>query len=150
VVAIVKPWADKLFADRYAPQSLLQQALGGATGIASLARTVPTHLDQILHDLETGNVQVRPLVPVLDTLPDRIHQSASRLGVAIFAASMSIAGVLALPEGLERPMEWVRLTLAILFGMSALTGWTLAWWWHFLAQGKRLHLAPWIRLFRRR
>jgi hypothetical protein len=47
-------------------------------------------------------------------------------------------------------MEWVRLTLAILFGMSALTGWTLAWWWHFLAQGKRLHLAPWIRLFRRR
>jgi ubiquinone biosynthesis protein len=150
VVAIVKPWADKLFAERYAPQSMLQQALGGATGIASLARTVPTHLDQILHDLETGNVQVRPLVPVLDTLPDRIHQSTSRLGVTIFAASTTIAAVLALPEGLDRPMAWVRLTLAVVLGGSALAGWTTAWWWHFLGQGKRLHLAPLLQFLRRR
>jgi ubiquinone biosynthesis protein len=150
VVAIVKPWAEKLFADRYAPQSMLQQALGGATGIASLVRAVPTHLDQILHDLETGNVQVRPLVPVLDTLPDRIHQSASRLGVAIFAASMTIAGVLALPGALEQPMEWARFVLAVLLGTSALAGWTVAWWWHFVGQGKRLHLAPLLRLLRRR
>ncbi len=150
VVAIVKPWAEKLFGERYAPQAMLQQALGGATGIASLVRTVPTHLDQILHDLETGNVQVRPLMPVLDTLPDRLHQSASRLGVAIFAASMSVAGVLALPDALTRPLEWAKLALALALGALAVTGWTTAWWWHFIGQGKRLRLAPIIQLFRRR
>ncbi len=149
-MAIVKPYAERLLSDRYSPQALLQQALGGATGIASLIRTVPNHLDQILHDLETGNVQVRPQTPILDTLPDRVYQSASRLGVAIFSASMSISAALVVPDDWTRPMQWLKLALFVAFSSFAVAGWIAMWWWHFLGQGKRLRLAPLIQFFRRR
>jgi len=150
VLSIVKPYAERMFTDRYSPQAMLQQALGGATGMASLIRTVPTHLDQILHDLETGNVQVRPHTPKLDLLPDRVHQSASRLGVAIFSAAMTISAAVVVPDDWTRPMQWLKVALFVGFSTFALAGWTATWWWHFIGQGKRLRLAPLIQLFRRR
>lgn len=149
-LSIVKPYAERLFADRYSPQAMLQQALGGATGIASLIRTVPTHLDQILHDVETGNVQIRPLTPKLDLLPDRVHNSASRIGVAIFSAAMTVSAAVVVPDDWTRPMQWVKLALFVGFSTVATVGWTAMWWWHFLGQGKRLRLAPLIQFFRRR
>lgn len=149
-LSIVKPYAERMFTDRYSPQAMLQQALGGATGMASLIRTVPTHLDQILHDLETGNVQVRPHTPKLDLLPDRVHQSASRLGVAIFSAAMTISAAVVVPDDWTRPMQWLKVALFLGFSTFAIAGWTAAWWWHFIAKGKRLRLAPLIQLFRRR
>lgn len=150
VLSIVKPYAERLFADRYSPQAMIQQALGGATGVASLIRTVPTHLDQILHDVETGNVQIRPLTPVLDTLPERVHQSASRIGVAIYSAAMTISAAVVVPDDWSRPMQWLKIALFATFSTLAIAGWTATWWWHFLGQGKRLRLAPLIKFFRRR
>jgi len=129
---------------------MLQQALGGATGIASLIRSVPTHLDQILHDVETGNVQIRPLTPKLDLLPDRLHNSASRIGVAIFSAAMTVSAAVVVPDDWTRPMQWVKLAFVVGFSTLAVAGWTAMWWWHFLGQGKRLRLAPLIQFFRRR
>ena len=149
-LSIVKPYAERMFTDRYSPQAMLQQALGGATGMASLIRTVPTHLDQILHDLETGNVQVRPHTPKLDLLPDRVHQSASRVGVAIFSAAMTVSAAIVVPDDWTRPMQWIKIALFVGCSTFALVGWTAAWWWHFIGQGKRLRLAPLIQLFRRR
>jgi ubiquinone biosynthesis protein len=149
-IAVIKPHAERLLTDRYSPQALLQQALGGATGIASLIRTVPNHLDQILHDLETGNVQVRPQTPKLDLLPDRIYQSTSRLGVAIFSSAMTISAALVVPDGWAHPMQWFKIVLFLSLSTFSLAGWVTMWWWHFLGQGKKLRLAPLIQLFRRR
>lgn len=148
-LAITKPYVEQIFTERWSPQQMLQQALGGGVGVASLLRTVPTHVDQILHDFETGNVQVKPITPKLDKLPDTLYQSATRLAVALFAASMSVSAAVSLPAGYAGYMDWARIALFFLFTTLAIGGWTVTWWWHWLGRGRSIRLTPLLRLFRR-
>jgi ubiquinone biosynthesis protein len=149
VLAITKPYVERIFAERWSPQQMLQQALGGGVGVASLLRTVPTHVDQILHDFETGNVQVRPLTPKLDTLPDVLYQSATRLAVALFASAMTVSAAVTLPTDYDRAMDWVHIAFFLLFTTLAIGGWTVTWWWHWLGRGRSLRLSPVLNFFRR-
>jgi ubiquinone biosynthesis protein len=148
-LAITKPYVERIFTERWNPQQVVQQALGGGVGVASLLRTVPTHLDQILHDFETGNVQVKPITPTLDKLPDTLYQSATRINVALFAASMSICAAVALPAEYDGPMDWVRMLFFLLFTTLAVGGWTVTWWWHWLGRVRTFRVTPLLRLFRR-
>jgi ubiquinone biosynthesis protein len=149
-IPVIRPHVEKVFSERWEPSQMLSQALGGATGVASLLRTVPTHVDQILHDFETGNVQVRPLVPKLDQIPDRLHDGATRIAVAIFAASMTIASALALPTGYASYADKFRIAFFLVTLGSATAGWTVTWWWHWLGRGVHLRLSPFLDFFRRR
>lgn len=149
VLSITKPYVERIFSERWSPQQMIQEALGGGIGMASLLRTVPTHVDQILHDFETGNLQVKPITPKLDRLPDTVYQSATRLAVALFAASMSICSAMVVPEGYEEYMDWARIALFVMFTTLAIGGWTVTWWWHWLGRGRTLKLSPLLKLFRR-
>lgn len=149
-LAITKPYVEEIFGERWSPQQMVQQALGGGVGMASLLRTIPTHVDQILHDFETGNVQIRPITPRLDKLPDTIYQSATRLAVALFAASMSICAAVSIPQGYEGYMDWTRIAFFMLFTTLAIGGWTVTWWWHWLGRVRTFKLAPIVNLFRGR
>ncbi len=148
-LAITKPYVERIFTERWNPQHMLQHALGGGVGMASLLRTVPTHVDQILHDFETGNVQVKPITPKLDKLPDTLYQSATRLAVALFAASMSVCAAVIVPDGYEGYMDWVRIAFFVLFTTLAIGGWTVTWWWHWLGRGRSFRVTPLLKLFRR-
>jgi ubiquinone biosynthesis protein len=148
-LAITKPYVERIFTERWSPQQMLQHALGGGVGVASLLRTVPTHVDQILHDFETGNVQVRPITPKLDKVPDTLYQSATRVAVALFAASMSICAAVIVPDGYEGYMDWARIALFVLFTTLAIGGWTVTWWWHWLGRGRSFRVTPLLKLFRR-
>ena len=150
VLAITKPYVERIFSERWSPQQMVQQALGGGVGMASLLRTVPTHLDQILHDFETGNVQVKPLTPKLDKLPDVVHQGATRIAVGLFAASMTISAAVSLPDGYEGFMDWARIAFFFLFASLAIGGWTVTWWWHWLGRDFKFRITPLLNLFRRR
>lgn len=149
VLTITKPYVERIFGERWRPERMLEHALGGGVGVASLLRTVPTHVDQILHDFETGNVQVRPITPKLDRLPDTLYQSATRLAVALFAASMSICAAVVVPDGYAQPMDWARIALFVLFTMLAVGGWTVTWFWHWLGRERSIRLTPLLKLFRR-
>ena len=148
-LSITKPYVERIFAERWSPQQMVQQALGGGVGMASLLRTVPTHVDQILHDFETGNVQVRPITPKLDKLPDTLYQSATRIAVALFAASMTVSAAVSMPDGYESYMDWIRIAFFLLFTTLAIGGWTVTWWWHWLGRGRSIRLAPLLKLIRR-
>jgi ubiquinone biosynthesis protein len=148
-LAITKPYVERIFADRWAPQQMVQQALGGGVGIASLLRTIPTHLDQILHDFETGNVIVKPVTPTLDKIPDTIYQSATRVAVALFATSMSICAAVIMPAEYENPVSWFRFLLFMMFTALAIGGWTVTWWWHWLGRVRTFRVTPLLKFFRR-
>ncbi len=149
-LAITKPYVERIFSERWSPQQMVQQALGGGVGAASLLRTLPTHVDQILHDFETGNLIVNPRTPILDKLPNTIYQSATRLAVALFAASMTISSAVSIPENYEGYMDWARIGMFMLFTSLAIGAWTLSWWWHWLGKGRSFKLAPILNFFRRR
>jgi ubiquinone biosynthesis protein len=148
-LSITKPYVERIFSERWSPNQLVQNALGGGVGVASLLRTVPTHVDQILHDFETGNVAVRPLTPKLDKLPDTLYQSATRLAVALFAASMSICAAVSIPSEYDGIMDWIRIFFFLLFTTLAVGGWTVTWWWHWLGRGRSFRLTPLLNFFRR-
>lgn len=148
-VPLIRPHVETAFQERWKPDQLLTQALGGATGVASLLRTVPTHVDQIMHDFETGNIQIRPMVPKLDLIPDRIHDGSSRVALAIFAGAMSLCAAASLPNGYETLGDWLRTFFFLIALAAAGAGWTTIWWWHWLGRGQRVRLAPFLRFFRR-
>ena len=149
-LAITKPYVERIFSERWSPQQMVQQALGGGVGAASLLRTLPTHVDQILHDFETGNMIVNPVTPTLDKIPDTLHQSATRIAVALFASAMTVASAVSIPDGYEGYMDWARIGMFVIFTSMAIGGWTVTWWWHWLGKGVTLKLTPILNFFRRR
>ncbi len=146
MVAIATPYAERLVRERYAPARLLGEALGGVTGVGSLLRQIPGHLDQILHDFETGNVQVRAVTPQLDAIAPGLHRFGTRVILTGLAATLSLcATILYATASAERPHTWaIALTLA---------GAVIAWLFLLggsLVTGKALRVSPWMELLRRR
>ncbi len=146
LLGIAQPYIKQIMARRLDPMSMMQSALGEASGLGSTLRTLPAQLDQILHDFETGNIQVRAVTPQLDELPDVVYHLAGRLSLTSFAASMSIACALVVPETMDNP---VKVGLSVFTGLLAAGGWTALLWWHVLGRGKPMRVTPLLRFFRR-
>ena len=146
LAAISRPYVQQILAARYAPATLVGDFLGEAGGLASLVRELPPKLDQILHDVESGNVQVRAVTPELDDVPDLLHQLAGRLGLTAFAAAMTLAAALLLAS--DGGAVW-RVVLGVSCALTAAGAWTVLFLWHVVGRGKPLRLRPWIRIFRR-
>ncbi|HEV7735393.1 MAG TPA: AarF/UbiB family protein [Candidatus Binatia bacterium] len=146
LVAIARPVVERLVAGRWAPTRLLADAMTGATGMGSLLRGLPSQLEQLLQDVETGNLQVRAVSPALDELPMRIHQLASRLSLTGFAAALSICTALLVPPELRFDL---RSVLCVLCLVLAASGWTTLLWWHVLGRGRPVSVTAVMKLLRR-
>lgn len=146
LVGIARPYVQQVLARRLSPMTLLQNFAGEATELAALVARLPAQLDQVLHDVETGNLQVRAVTPALDEVPALLHQMSGRIGLTAFAFAMTLCAALVLPD---RDPHWARLTLTVTCVLAAAGAWTLLFWWHVVGRGKPLRLAPILRLFRR-
>jgi ubiquinone biosynthesis protein len=146
LIAIARPMVERVVAGRWSPARLLTDAMSGATGVGSLLRALPAQLEQVLHDVESGNLQVRAASPALDELPLRIHQLASRLSLTGFAASLSICTALLVPPELGLDL---RSVLCLLCLALAAAGWTALLWWHVLGRGRPLQVTALLKLLRR-
>lgn len=146
LVAIARPVVERLVADRWSPTRLLSDAMSGATGMGSLLRGLPAQLEQLLQDVETGNLQVRAVSPALDELPLRIHQLASRLSLTGFAAALSICAALLVPAEMQLDL---RSVLFVFCFVTAAVGWTTLLWWHVLGRGRPVRVAEIMKLLRR-
>jgi len=146
LTSIARPYVQQMVSRRLAPMSVLQGIATEASGLATLVRGLPAQLDQILHDVESGSLQVRALTPELDQIPGLLHQLAGRLGLTAFAVAMSLCAAIVLPD---RNPHWVQLTLCIACASLAAGAWTILFWWHVVGRGKPLRLRPLMKLFRR-
>ena len=124
----------------------LTDAMSGATDVSGLLRGLPVPIEQLLHDVESGNLQVRVVSAALDELPLRIHQLASRLSLTGFAAALSICAALLVPP---EPRRDLRSVLCVACILLAAGGWTALLWWHVLGRGRPLQVAALMKLLRR-
>jgi ubiquinone biosynthesis protein len=145
VVGIARPYVQQTLARRLSPQLLLRELATEAGTLGSLAQRLPMQVDQLLLDFETGNLQVRAVTPELDTLPFTLHQTASRLSLALFAASSALCCALLLPRDLH---DWPRLVLSVALGLGSAGAWLVLLGWHFV-RGKPVRVTRFLRLFRR-
>lgn len=145
IVAIARPYVQHSLASRLSPSELLHEFASEVSTLGSLAHRLPTHLDQLLHDFETGNLQIRAVTPKLNRLPSVLQQSASRISLSLFASVMSLCCAMVVTSALA---ETPRLVLGIALGLTAATSWTILLGWHFV-RGSPLKLTPLVRLFKR-
>ena len=146
LIGIARPFLDAVVEQRLAPQRLLGDLMGEASGIGSMLRTAPGQVDQLLHDFETGNIMVRAVTPELDDVPRRLHALGGRISLTAFASAMTIATAIALPETSQSKP---RMVAAVVMGLAAAASWTALFLWHWLGRGKPVKVAPLLRLFRR-
>ncbi len=146
LVGIARPYAERIAAERFAPTRLLEQALTRATGVGGLVARMPDQIEQLLHDVETGNLQLRALTPELDQLPRVMRWSSARLSLGLFAASMSLCcAVLVAAEPVGTLAVWLAIAT---FGL-ALLGWGATFASYFIGSGQTVRVGPLIKLFRR-
>jgi ubiquinone biosynthesis protein len=146
IVRIAMPYAKQIAVRKFSPHALFENLTSEATSLGAMAMRFPEQAAQLLHDLETGNLQVRAMTPELDALPALLHQAAGRLALALFALAMTLCCALVLPE---HAPHWSQIALSVALGLTAASAWSITFWWHVVGRGKPLKLAPLIRLFRR-
>jgi ubiquinone biosynthesis protein len=146
IAGIARPWAERIVAERFAPEHMLEAALSRATGVGGLVSRMPDQLEQLMHDVETGNLQLRALTPELDQLPKLVRWASGRLSWGLFSSAMSLcAAVLIASE----PLWFVAQGLGIFCVLAAVLGWTATFLSYFVGSGHTVRLGPIIRLFRR-
>ncbi len=147
LVEIARIYIEPLVKARYTPQKLLEEAFSGATGIGSMFRHLPGQIDQLLHDLETGNLQVRALASNLDLFEPMLKQLGGRISLALFSASMTIGAALLLPND---PTTFYQVPiLSVLCILVAIGAWTVLLWWQFMTVGRPVKISRFLKFFRR-
>lgn len=147
LVGIGRPYAERIMAERMNPKTLLREIIGEAGGVGALLRGLPAQLDQILHDVETGNLQFRAVTPTLDGLPSMLHSVTKRLSLAAFAVAMTLACVLAItPPGRQGWGWWV---VCVVSGVVSVGAWLSLAALNAVGSGKPLRVSPLLRFFRR-
>src|SRR5690606_31217147 len=126
----------QLVSQRFSPQRLASELAGEASGLASSLRSLPGHLDQLLHDFETGNIRVRAVTPELDDLPRLVHQAAGKLGLSLFATATTLAAAITAPT-LPAPSFAAALP-SVFLALVSTGAWLTLLGWQLLGRGKPL------------
>jgi ubiquinone biosynthesis protein len=146
LVALARPLLEGMVRQRLSPKQWLGDMLGEAGGMVSMLRTLPGQVEQLLHDFESGHLQLRALTPELDQLPARLHALGGKLSLAAFASATLIAAAILAPQAAGSTS---MTTVATLLALASVLGWAVLLAWHGFGRGKPLQLTPLLRLFRR-
>ena len=153
VMAKGMPYAKKLAARRFSARKVLQGVMNSAMGFSGFVQQIPQQMDQILMDLEGGNLTLTVKNESLDEVGTFLNTLGTRLFLGIIAGSLAICAALIL-RGHDYQVYGVSvmLVLGILLAVVALT---LFWWalsWHIVGGSARskLRLEPFMRLFRKK
>jgi ubiquinone biosynthesis protein len=146
LINLARPLFEGVVRERLSPKELLGGMLGEAGSMLSMLRTLPGQVDQLLHDFESGHLQLRALTPELDELPKRLHALGGKLSLAAFASATLIAAAILAPQAAGSTSMTI---VATLLALASAFGWVVLLAWHGFGRGKPLQLTPFLRLFRR-
>ena len=144
VAAVALPYAKRLLAERYNPQSFSGGALRLLLAANTLLQDVPTQLSQILMDLEGGKFSVRMVAPELLTLNRTLKGLAVIVFMGLIASGLIVGSFNLLAQ---LPWAWRGVpVLAILglVGAGSLFGAAVSW---YLVSGRirKIRLRRWSK-----
>ncbi|MEQ1500871.1 MAG: AarF/UbiB family protein [Myxococcota bacterium] len=146
IVEEVKPYAQRLMARRFSPERVAHDAARLMIQVQGHFRDLPTQVNQMMMDLQGGNVQIVTRDPDAARLREEIRAAVLRLSLAAAASTVTMGSMLFLAAWSPAPFG---IPLFGLFGgISLLAGLSL-----FGALGihvffaRFLSLSYWQRLF---
>ena len=153
ILAASMPYARQLAVRRFSARKILQSTLKTGMALSGFVTQIPEQFDQILMDLEGGNLEITMRNEALAKLGAHINTLGTRLFLGMMASALAICAALILPR-YDIAVYDVSLMLVVgLICLALATG--LFWWgvgWHILGgrQSMKLRLAPFMRFLRRK
>lgn len=152
IMAVGMPYARELAKRRFTAKKALQATMTSAMGLSGFLNQVPQQLDQVLMDLEGGNLTIAVKNSAIDDIGKHLNTLGTRLFLGIMAAGLSVtSAILLAPHDFAIHEVSVGFTLGIVLAGFALL---FFWWalsWHVVggSTGSKLRLGPLLRLLRR-
>ena len=125
IVEEVKPYAQRLMAKRFSPERVAHDAARLMVQAQGHFKDLPTHVNQMLMDLESGNVQVITKDPDAAQLREEIRSAVLRLSMAALAGTFTMGAMLFLAAWSPAPFGvpiFGLLGVLLLFGGIGLFG----------------------------
>jgi ubiquinone biosynthesis protein len=96
IVAKVTPYAQKLVGQRLGPERLARDALRLMQQVQTTARDVPLQLNQLMMDLQTGNIDIGMVDRGAERMRNEVKWVGIRLSMALIAGSLGLGGAMLL------------------------------------------------------
>ncbi len=146
------PYVRQLAARRFSARKVAASALRTSMAFSGFMTQLPDQMDQILMDLEGGNLAVTMRNDALDNIGQHLNTLGTRIFLGIIAAGLAVSAAL-----LVRDVPWAiqGIPLAVIAGfVCAFFATVLFWWalgWHIVGGKERskLRLGPLMKLLRR-
>lgn len=145
IVAKVTPYAQKLVGQRLGPERLGRDALRLMQQVQTAVRDVPLQLNQMMMDLQTGNIDIGTVDRESHRLRDEIRWAGLRMSMAMVAAALCVSGALMLQPYPSIVVAQFPILLGVglvFLGTSILLGLGLTMHTLFAA---RIHPREWVR-----
>lgn len=152
IIETLRPYGERLLRDRYDGHRVVQGGLVSLMSLNHLLRDVPMQLDQMLMDVEAGELRIQVEHPAMDHYETSMKILGSRIFMGFIASALIIGGTVLLAAH-PLTLEGVPLlSLMALVFFAAASGFSFAALsWHFVSGNwKKVRLTPWLRLFRRK
>ncbi len=152
IIPTLRPYAERLIRDRYSGHRLTTAAVNSVMTLNHVLRDVPMQVEQMLMDVEGGELQVHVRHPALDTYSSSIKVLGSRVFMGFVAGGLIVGGsiLLATESWVVRGVPVLPVVAGFFFLSAAFFAFA-ALSWHFVAGGwRKLRLSPWVRLLRRK
>ncbi len=152
IIGTLKPYAQRLLKDRFGSERMIKAGMVTLMRVNHLLRDVPMQIDQVLMDVEAGELRVQVGHPALDHHIGAMTVLGSRVFMGFISCGLIIGGSILLTTSNWRPdgvpvLAITGVMFLLLAGVTSFAALT----WHFITGGMRkLRLTPWLRLFRRR
>ncbi len=152
IVGTMKGYAQRLLRERYDTQRVMQGVVSTAVNLNQLLRDVPMQLDQLLMDVEGGNLQIQVSHPALDEHSRAVTILGTRILMGFVTAGLIIGGaVLIAPFSYQVYDISLTPIIGAMFLMTSMGIGLAAIFWHFVTGGPRkIRLSPWFRWLRRK
>jgi len=125
IVEEVKPYAQKLVTSRLAPERIALDVARAMVQLQGHFRDLPTHLTQVLTDLEHGDISFEMRNPDSSQMRDEIRTAVLRISLALFASTITMGAFMFLAAWSPKPFNiplfgimglWIAVLGATFFG----------------------------------
>ncbi|MBH23996.1 MAG: hypothetical protein CMH57_06015 [Myxococcales bacterium] len=139
--SIARPYAEQVLFQQLKPHRFFEQTMTSLLGVGSVYRQLPEQLDQVMHDVKTGHLQIETRSLDMRDLIPTIRQLGGQLLLTAFAVTMSLTGTFLLPND---PLVLLGVPLlSVLALLFAIAAWTTLALWYLLGSGQKFELSSW-------
>ncbi len=104
IVTEVAPYAQRLMRQRFAPERVAADAAKMILQLQTQFKDMPTHMEQVLTDLEGGRIRLITEDPDAAKLRNELAQGVLRLSLAVLAGTTTLGGFLFLALWSTNPL----------------------------------------------